>query len=206
MNRVEKLFLFCIIGPIIPIFLFLIGWWTSLFFIEDRIVFLFSLLGLGVGLVIDIIISKQIAKAYVWNRVLLVVTFMFYSFCTFGFFMGVPIFNLAIGALAGVFMGRRFYHLGIPQEKLPKAVGKFGLFTAFVMMLFSFASAYLAIRDNEHTAHNLQGMFKLPFLPTDKMIMVLIVVGGTGLVLLQYWVSYKLTYWAYGGPKSDVWG
>ena len=198
LNKVEKLFLIGIIGSILPILLFLVGWWTSLCFVEDRIVFLFGLLGLGVGFVIDIIIFKQIARAYMWNQALLAGIYLFYSVCVFGFFMGVPVFNLAIGALAGVFMGRRFYHLGIPREKLPKATANFGLFTARVMALFSFASAYLAVRDNEHTAHNLQGMFKLPFLPTDQMIMVLIVVGGTGLVLTQYWVSNRLAYWAYG--------
>ena len=61
----------------------------------------------------------------------------------------------------------------------------------------SVASAYFATKDLRDTALNLRGMFNLPFLPTDQMIIVLIVVGGAGLVLTQYWITKRLTQLAY---------
>jgi hypothetical protein len=160
-------------------------------------VFVFGLIGLGIGCIIDIILFGQIIKAYWWKQGILAMIYLFYSMGFFGFFMGVPIFNLAVGALAGVFMGRRFYHRGVAKERLQKASTSFALFSASIMVLVSIASAYFATKDIRDTALNLRGMLKFQFLPTNQTIIVLIVVGGTGLVLTQYWITKKLTHWAY---------
>ena len=197
MSKVESILIGTIIGSVLPIILFLAGWWTSLNFVTDQSMFVFGLIGLGIGCIVDIIFSRRITKAYWWKQGALAIVYLFYSVCVFGFFMGVPIFNLAVGAMAGVFMGRRFYHLGVARERLHKAATSFGLFAASIMVLISLASAYFATKDIRDTALNLRGMFKLPFVPTDQMIIVLIVVGGTGLVLTQYWISKRLTQWAY---------
>ena len=169
-----------------------------MFFAAERIIFIFSLIGLGIGFIIDIIIFKQIMKAYWWKRNILAMIYLFYSVCFFGFFMGVPIFKLAVGAIAGVFMGRKFYHEGIDKEQLKKASASFAIFSASVMALVSIASAYFAVKDISDTALNLQGMFRLQFVPSNQMIIVLIIVGGAGLVLTQYCIAKKLTHWAYG--------
>jgi Leu/Phe-tRNA-protein transferase len=89
-----------------------------------------------------------------------------YSFLFGRFFMGVPVFNLAVGTLAGVFMGRSFYHEGMAEEQLQKASASLAHFSALVMALVAIASAYLATKDIPDTALNLRGMLKLPFLPT----------------------------------------
>jgi hypothetical protein len=198
LRKLESIFIVIIIGPVLPILLFLAGWWTSLIFVTERIVFIFSLIGLGIGFIIDIIIFKQIMKAYWWKQSILAMIYLFCSVCFLGFFMGVPIFNLAVGAIGGVFMGRKFYHEGIDKEHLKKASAYFALFSASVMALVSIASAYFATKDISDTALNLHGMFKLQFVPTNQMIIVLIIVGGAGLVLTQYWIAKKLAHWAYG--------
>lgn len=197
MKRLESVFIGAIIGPVLPILFFLAGWWTSLIFIEERIVFIFGLIGLVTGCIIDIIIFRQIMKAYWWKQSILAMIYLFYSFCFFGFFMGVPVFNLTVGAIAGIFMGRRFYHAGMDKESLKKASSSFALFSASVMALVSIASAYFATKDITDTALNLKSMFKLQFVPTDQMIIALIVIGGTGLILAQYWIADRLTHWAY---------
>jgi len=203
LSKLESVFIGIIIGPVLPILLFLAGWWTSFFFAAERTIFLFSLVGFGIGCITDIIVFEWIKKAYWWKQSVLVMIYLFYSACFFGFFMGVPVFNLAVGAIAGIFMGRRFYHEGIDKEQLKKASASFALFSALVMVLVSIASAYFATRDITDTARNLKGMFRLQFLPTNQMIIALIVVGGTGLVLSQYWIAKKLTHWAYGiGNKT----
>lgn len=197
LNKLESIFIGAIIGPVLPILLFLIGWWSSLNFASNWIVFLFALIGLGIGCIIDIIISRRIFKAYWWRKSVLAMVYLFYSVCVFGFFMGVPIFNLAVGALAGVFMGRRLLHLGVDKERLQKAAAAFGLFAASIMVLISLASAYFATKDIRDTALNLRGMLKLQFVPTEQMIIALIVAGGIGIVLTQYWISKVFTRWAY---------
>jgi hypothetical protein len=197
LSKLESIFISVIIGAVLPILLFLAGWWFSLFFVTDEKVFIFGLAGLGLGCFLDIIFIRYIMKAYWWKHSILTMIYLFYSFGFFGFFMGVPIFNVAVGALAGVFMGRSFYHRGLAKEQLQKASTSYACFSATIMVFVSIASAYFATKDIRDTAHNLQGMFKLPFLPTDQAIIALIVVGGIGLVLVQYWIAKKLTHWAY---------
>lgn len=197
MSKVESIFVSLIIGPVLPIILFLAGWWTSLLIITDRTVFIFGLIGLAVGCILDLIFLSRITKAYWWNKGVLAVVYIFYSVCVFGFFMGVPIFNLAVGIIAGIFMGRRFCHFGTPNEQLDNVVFRLSIFAASTMGLISVVSGYLATKDLKDTELNLRGMFKLPFLPTDQMIIVLIVVGGAGLILIQYWITKRLTQWAF---------
>lgn len=63
---------------------------------------------------------------------------------------------------------------------------KVSLFTASTMGVISVASAYFATKDLRDTALNLRGMSKLSFLPTEQMIIALIVVGGIG----QFYFGY----------------
>lgn len=197
MSKLESFFIGVIIGPVLPLLFFVIGWWTSFFFGAERLIPIFSLLGLGTGCIVDLIIYKKLMKAYWWKQGVLAMIYLFYTIGFFGFFMGVPIFNLAVGAMAGVFMGRRFFHRSLTQEQSEKASTSFAYFTAVTMALVAMASAYFATKDIRDTALNLRGMLKLSFLPTKHMIIVLIVVGGIGLVLTQYWITKKLTRWAY---------
>ncbi len=204
MSKLESFFIWAIIGPVLPLFLFLAGWWSSLLFVKEEVVFVYGLIGLGLGCIIDIILRRQIKRAYWWKQGVLVLIYLFYSIGFFGFFMGVPIFNLAVGALAGVFMGRRFSHCGVTRVQLQEASTSFAFFTAAKMVLVSMAAAYFATKDLRDTALNLRSMLKLEFVPTNQAIIALIVAGGTGLVLTQYWIAKKLTHWAYRLGKSRV--
>jgi len=197
LNKLESIFIGAVFAPVLPIFLFLAGWWISLIFVTDWIILVFALIGLGIGCIIDIFIFKHFMKTYWWKQGILVLIYLFYSVIFFGFFMGVPIFNLAVGAIAGIFMGRRLYYRGVTKEQLQKASASFARFSALIMVLVSIASAYLATKDIKDTALNLQGMLRLQFLPSNQAIIALIVVGGIGLVLVQYWIAKKLTCWAY---------
>lgn len=197
MSKAESIFVWLIIGPVIPVVLFLTGWWTSLIFVTDRTVFVFGLLGLGIGCLIDFIFVRQwISKVYTCRPIILAVVYVFYSICVFGFFMGVPIFNITIGIIAGVFMGRKFYHLGMAKEQLNGSILKVSIFSASIMGLISVASAYFATKDITDTALNLRGMFKLPFLPTAEMIIALIIFGGLGLITVQYWLTKRCILWS----------
>jgi len=73
-------------------------------------------------------------NAYWWVDSILVMIYLFYSMCVFGFFMGVPIFNLAVGAIAGIFVGRKLYYKGVSIEHLQKA-SSFAIFSASIMAL-----------------------------------------------------------------------
>jgi len=197
-SKVESVFVVLLIGPVAPIALFLCGWWASLGIVPEKLVFMLVFVGFGTGVAIDIAFLKRwVRTAYSWNEKLLLAVFLFYSVCVFGFFMGVPVFNLAVGVAAGLFWGRRLLHLGVDEKKAAHDALRVARASAWAITLVSFASGYFATRDVADTARNLQGMLGLPFTPTDRMVVALIVTGGPALIVAQHWLTKKSVLWAY---------
>jgi len=197
-SKVESVFVVLLIGPVAPIALFLCGWWASLGIVPEKLVFMLVFVGFGTGVAIDIAFLKRwVRTAYSWNEKLLLAVFLFYSVCVFGFFMGVPVFNLAVGVAAGLFWGRRLLHLGVDETTAAHDALRVARASAWAITLVSFASGYFATRDVADTARNLQGMLGLPFTPTDRMVVALIVTGGPALIVAQHWWTKKSVLWAY---------
>lgn len=198
MSTIESALTALIIGPVVPIALFLLGWWTSFSVIPEGLVPVVCLVCLAIGGAIDIVFLRRwVRSAYSWNEKLLLAIFLFYSVCVFGFFMGVPVFNLAVGAVAGLFWGRTLSHLNANREQACAGAIKAARISALAIGLVSLASAYFATRDLADTARNLQGMLGLPFTPTNQMVIALIGIGGPALITVQYWMTKKAALWAY---------
>lgn len=190
MNKFDKIFNGVIIGSVAPILLFLSGWWISFPFVEEKDVYLFMLGGLTAGLIIDLLfLKKVINKAYQLKKYQVMGLYLFFSICIYGFFMGVPVFNAAMGILAGIYMGRRMTIDKVSGQSLRKKVREVSLFTSLVLFLFCVSSGFIAMID-DYTALNLEGMFNLPFKVTDLHIIMMIVSGTVFLVVLQYFLTY----------------
>lgn len=59
------------------------------------------------GIILDIIfIRKLLIRFYNWGTYALIVLYIAYSVDKFGLFMGLLIFNVILGATAGMHMGR----------------------------------------------------------------------------------------------------
>ncbi len=116
--------------------------------------------------------------------------FIFYSVCTFGFFMGVPVPNLGLAVLAGIYIGRRLAHSTPNAEDQKRLTAESAGFTTLVFFFICAASAYFALRDPT-TGANLQGMFRLPFVVTPGMVLTLILVGGAAVLALNWWLTVK---------------
>ena len=86
-SKIEFAFYWLIFGPVIPITLFLAGWWISLPFVRDNSVFVFALAGFVAGLIIDVAFVRQRIKTiHTWSPVILAAIYLFYAVCVFGFF------------------------------------------------------------------------------------------------------------------------
>lgn len=112
--------------------------------------------------------------------------------------MGVPVFNALIGICAGAYMGRRLYLQGITTQEYGADLKKTGIFSAIIMIFICMLSAYFALKD-PYTAANLEGMFNTSFQITNEMIYGLVIVGGIGLIIFQYFstivagrIAYKM--------------
>ncbi len=110
----------------------------------------------------------------------------FYAVGIYGFFMGVPIFNAGLALPAGIIVGHRLARSDPPSAA--RLTRRTCWFTTGVMTLACIASAALSLTD-AYTAANLQGMLRLGFEVTPAMILALIIVGGAGLLIAEWWMT-----------------
>ncbi len=193
MNKTDKLLFGLVFGAVIPIFTFLVFWWSSLAFTKDeKNVLIISLLGLLTGLLIDFLIMRfrKIDFIRISPKVLTGI-YIFYNIGLFGFFMGVPVFHPVFGIIAGYYWGKRLIYLQADKETFPKEIRKISMFTSLIICFVCISSAIFALSD-KYTADNLKGMFHLSFDITLPMLYGFIISGGILLTALQYWLT-KLT-------------
>jgi len=157
-------------------------------YFEEKGIAYWALGGLGVGLIIDTIFVKSwVKKAYQMNNKILAVIYLFYSVLALGMGMGVPIFNFALGILAGIYIARKMHFLGYDEEKRNQTVKKMALFCAVVMVLICCLITLWAI-----AGQMIGYRFETPFLSftfTVPVFFAVVFTGGAVLVLLQYWLT-----------------
>jgi hypothetical protein len=186
-----------ILAPLAPLSLFLGGWWLACFVLPEKWIFAGALLGFALGVLVDIpLLRRWTANTGKLNTFFWMVAFLFYSVGLFGFFMGVPVFNLGLAIPAGFILGSRLVASQADETKLRCATRNAAGFTTGVLALVCTASAFIALVD-PYTASGLQGMLGLPFEVTQNMIIGLIVVGGFSLLIFNWLltsISIHFTY------------
>ncbi len=189
MSQIEKWTLYLILGCVPPLTGLLAGWWGSYSFLSTTWVIVCALAGMLAGLVVDgLYLKKWTAKAYEIDARVWAAIYLFYSVCFFGFFMGVPAFNLALAVPAGLFSGRKAAAQRMDAAGGQRWISRTRWFTTGVLGLICVASAYFALK-SPSTAADLEGMLRLPFEVTLPMIWGLIAVGGSTL-LAVHWLLF----------------
>ncbi|MGE5455955.1 MAG: hypothetical protein ACM3O4_02450 [Ignavibacteriales bacterium] len=183
----DKLFSILIIETIFFILPFLTFWWS--FYLIKWNTFIGIMIGLLITIVLNIFLFRKIINDfYNINKFLLILIHLFLSICIFGFFMGVPVFNIIPGILGGIYIGRQ---ASIKNENIKifeHNLTSFNIYSSVVLIFICFCSAYIALLD-KYTASNLEGMFNLNFSLTNSMLWTIIIFGGILLILIQYLAS-----------------
>ncbi len=196
-TKLERSILGLILAPLMPLAFLLAGWWLAYALLPEAWVILGALFGLLLGLLLDFpLLKKWLNDADALGIPFWLVVFVFYSVGLFGFFMGVPVFNLGLALPAGFILGSRLASQHADEMKLRVASRHASGFTTSVLALICVASAVIALAD-PFTEANLQGMLALPFDVTRGMVIGLIAVGGTALLLLNWFLtlaSVRFTY------------
>ncbi|MCJ7728290.1 MAG: hypothetical protein MUO27_00155 [Sedimentisphaerales bacterium] len=143
------------------------------------------------GFLIDVLFLKRWVKnAYTMNAKAIGAVYVFYSVCALGFFMGIPIGNIFLGILAGIYSARRF---SLTSHNRPNAGDYFkrtAIFSAAVMVLICALLALWAV------AGKVPGSkFQTPFISftfTAPIFWTVVIVGGAFLVLLQYGLTITI--------------
>jgi hypothetical protein len=205
-TTLERFALGLLIAPLAPIALLMAGWWLAYERLPEAWIPWGTLIGLALGLLADLLFLKQLLERAerlspaFWAAVLL-----FYSVGTFGFFMGVPVFNAALAVPAGFVVGGRMAHRAADRagasppalsRALRAAAFRTCLLTTALLALVCAASAAFALL-SPSTPSDLEGMLGLGFHVTPAMLWGLILVGGAGLLAVNWALtalSVRLTY------------
>jgi hypothetical protein len=159
-NKLEKIIFTLLLGSIAPISFCLAGWWGAYLLAPENQIPILMLSGLGVGIVIDILfLGKWVNAAYQIHPILLIAIYLFYSVGIFGFFMGVPVFNIVMGPIAGFYIGRRLKQEKANPKETNRMIHQTGLFASFVLAVACTASFILAASEIT-LAGNINGMLR----------------------------------------------
>lgn len=196
MRGSDRIVSWVILGPIAPIALLLVGWWGSLSALHDSpAVGVIALCGFVVGIALDgTALRRRMETLFsMGDRPLLLVA-LFYSIGMYGFFMGFPVFNALIGAVGGFVVARRAAIMGWPCQRALRDGWRVAIAMTWVLGGLCGVTAWLAL--NEATmGSQLTSMFRLPFAVTRPMIYAIIIVGGVGLLALQYALASLAARW-----------
>jgi len=189
MDKTDRIFFNFLFGFVLPLFGFEAAVWSA--FVNgyaEKTIFHSALLGFSVGLIISLLIrfilKPDIYKLPIW---ILILIYIFYNVCILGFFMGVPVFNLVAGALAGYYWSKRILNRN-ELNNSGRYIQKVSMFTSSVTATVCLTSAVIALL-SKSTPEDLKGMFHLNFDITRPLLVSLIIIGGIMLVALQYYLT-----------------
>lgn len=186
----EKFIFKLTLSAVFPLFFFFFFWWGSYFLgLVDYIPFL-SVGGLLLGVLINVLVLKSWIHNYLsLTFPLFTAVYIFYSLAVFGFFMGIPLFNLIPAVLGGYYYGRKLTVQNTKESRIIKIRKKVSVFTSAVMFFICALSALLALTDT-HTGNNLKEMLGLNFEVTNEIIIGIIIIGAVFLILINYLFTY----------------
>ena len=184
MKRFDKIISGLIIGSTFPLFLCLLSIviWFYLDKSESRIP-----IYLTAGLLIGLIIDFKFLKGWINKRYDLPIWFMaaiyiIYNIFVYGFFMGLPVFNVLPGFFAGYYFGNRICFKNVESKKYSRIINQVSLFTGLIMTLICISSGFLALVDNE-AAGMIKEVLGFGFEVTKSMVWGIVLLGGLTLIL-----------------------
>lgn len=171
------------LGLLIPLITDVLFWWTAasldifnIVAIPEKFVAISAITGLIIGVLLDILYLKSwIKKFYVINKTLSILLYLFCSLIAVACFMGVPIGNLFLGFLAGIYIGRKSYHWKSDLPRFESAARRVSLFCATVTSVEALFIGLLVLRE-VHIIENIHRVLRLAAPDTYQIADVLLIV------------------------------
>jgi ABC-type Fe3+ transport system permease subunit len=189
MDKTDRLLFNFLFGLVLPLLGFEVAIWFAFEISSaEKAIATAALIGFSIGLAVSLLIwfifKPDIYKLPV---LMLILIYLFYNICIFGFFMGVPVFNLVAGALAGYYWVKRILNRN-ELDNSGRDVRRLSIFTSSITAIICVASAIIALL-SKSTPEDLRGMFHLHFEITRPLLVSIIIIGGIMLVTLQYYLT-----------------
>lgn len=184
MRNLEKNISGLIIGSIFPLSLGLLS--VTIWFVLDKSENR-PLIYLTIGLLAGLLIDLKFLKGWINRRFnmpiwIIASIYLVYNVFVYGFFMGLPVFNVFLGLLAGYYSGNRICFNKVESEEHSKIINQVSLFAGIIMTVVCISSGFLAIYNNG-AAGMIQDVLGLSFEVTRSMLWGIVLIGGFILIL-----------------------
>jgi hypothetical protein len=158
----------------------------------------------GVIFLTTIKLKQLIARFYFLRSYVTLPVFLILSVLALSTCMGTLIGNLILGALAGLYLGRRGVNTHMPVDVLKRSVRRGSLFTAVLMALMASAMGVLAVGEKRTLMHilSLVRLERLAENPTGRWVIVGLAVPV--LIALQYGLTRRMARWGYGAGMKEA--
>lgn len=134
---------------------------------------------------------------------LMIILYLICSFIAIVMFMGVPIGNLALGILAGLYIGRRCLHNEYGKDVFNRFAHNTSFFTAFVTGIVSFPVGMLALfAGEEYIIQSIAESVGLSYSRPLGFAFIILLCGI--LVLIQFWLTRISAILAYRAWNKNV--
>lgn len=199
-NKIIQILL--VIG--IPFLCFDCCWWSAGFLLKSGMVALSereiayaALFGLFIGILIAVFYLKKLTICfYQINYWIIFIIYLFISAIAFAMFMGFPIGLLALGAISGLYIGRRSKHNRIPYMFFSKTAGKLCLFNALFIGTGSFIIGNLALKET-NILESIHFLGLKPDFFTGYSGILFVSLLTIILMFFQFWITWKSAILAY---------
>ncbi|MFA5407426.1 MAG: hypothetical protein WC343_01485 [Bacilli bacterium] len=184
MNFIDKCLGYYLMGLLILVTSFCFGWWS--FYLLNFHILYGAIIGIILGIILNVLLLKRIVNnLFNMDDIFLAIIYIAYSVFIFGFFMGVPVFNVVMGILLGWYIGRKMKLKNKSFKQFFITLRRGNLFATAVLIVICIVSASIALND-PYTASNIEGMLNLNFEVTNTMVQSVIIFGGIFLLGTQY--------------------
>jgi hypothetical protein len=199
----RKLFTVVLYQAPIPLALFLLAWWFSHVFTSGWIAFLIGALWFLIGLWLN----SELVLPYQFYRIkkrFLALIYLFFSIAMLGFFMGIPVFNLLLGVLAGNYLSIRVLYPYSSKTTIQKNLVQGAWFTALSLLGITLFAGIIAVSDFENSLLIAQQL--LPIQLSKNLFIFLLALGAVLLTLFQFVLTLfaartMLNWWNYRRKK-----
>lgn len=209
MNRIESFLIAAVLVVGVPLLLLTSCWFCLIMVwileiggLPESAAIALLVTSVIAGVVIDICCLRKWTKGfYQANMTLMVCLYLICSLLAIGLFMGVPLGNLALGILAGLYVGRRHSHGAREPDVFTDASRRVGLFTGAVVGTVALPVGILALcAGEEYIAVSFVESVGLPY---SRITGVgLVVALCLLLMVMQYWLARGGATLAYRGWKK----
>ncbi|MGD9994856.1 MAG: hypothetical protein AB7S69_16270 [Salinivirgaceae bacterium] len=199
----RKLFTVVLYQAPIPLALFLLAWWFSHVFTSGWLAFLIGALWFFIGLWLN----SELVLPYQFYRIkkrFLALIYLFFSIAMLGFFMGIPVFNLLLGVLAGNYLSIRVLYPYSSKTTIQKNLVQGAWFTALSLLGITLFAGIIAVSDLENSLLMAQQLLQIQL--SKNLFLLLLALGAVILTLFQFALTLfsartMLNWWHYRRKK-----